>query len=213
MKKLNEKLANAEIPDVMPIIREYADTKNLYCDGYLIYGLEALNEKVDYSEAILMDNTQYNQYLEFCRKTYPALYELIEPDNEMVEDFKNMIEKETRFCKIIDGKIVSMTESENVPNKPEGIVNLGINTLRDYRRKGYATEVCAAFIDNCVRRDVLPIWQCDINNTASQSLAEKLGFKCLGSVYNIPALIESWQAENSVTLMISKSSNGKRNGH
>jgi RimJ/RimL family protein N-acetyltransferase len=185
-------LKTVETNDVMPIIKEYADDNNLYCDGHLLYGLTEFNRNISFSNAIMMDDTHYNKYWEFCSETYPAMYELIEPDDQMEEEYKEMIRREARFCLMVDDKIVSMTESENVPNKPKGMVNLGINTLRDYRRKGYASEVCAAFIDNCIQQDILPIWQCDINNVASQSLAEKLGFKCLGCVYSVSALIESW---------------------
>ena len=191
--ELRGKLNCVEAVDVMPIIKEYAKEKNLYCDGHLFYGLDALNNNIDFSGAILMDDTQYDQNWEFCSKLYPTMYEIIEPDEQMAEEFKSMIKKEPRYCYIVDGKIVSMTEAENVPNIPEGVIHLGINTLREYRRKGYAAEVCAAFIDNYIRRNIYPIWQCDITNTASQALAEKLGFKCLGSAYDVSAALASWE--------------------
>jgi len=191
--ELRGKLNCVEMVDVMPIIKEFAKGKNLYCDGHLLYGLDALNRNIDFSGAVLMDDTQYVQSWEFCSKIYPAMYEMIEPDELMAEEYKNMIKKEPRYCYIVDGKIVSMTETESVPNIPEGVIHLGINTLREYRRKGYAAEVCAAFIDNYIRRNIFPIWQCDITNTASQALAEKLGFICLGSVYDVSAALESWE--------------------
>jgi len=81
-----------------------------------------------------------------------------------------------------------MTEDGNVANKPDGIINLGIITLKEHRRKGYAASVCAAFIEHNEKQGLLPLWQCDFDNLASRSLAERLGLRHMGNMYSISTL-------------------------
>jgi RimJ/RimL family protein N-acetyltransferase len=41
---------------------------------------------------------------------------------------------------------------------------------------GLGAAVSEKMIQYCFEQSKRPIWQCDVNNTASQKLAEKLGF-------------------------------------
>ena len=56
-------------------------------------------------------------------------------------------------------------------------LEIGIETLSDYRSKGYAIAVCSALIDYCLENDYEPIWACRLENNASYLLAQKLGFE------------------------------------
>jgi RimJ/RimL family protein N-acetyltransferase len=67
--------------------------------------------------------------------------------------------------------------------------------VEEHRRKGFATIACAAFIKHHLRQGLLPMWQCDFDNFASQSLAEKLGFHYLGNVYFVSALTKFWDSQ------------------
>jgi len=55
-------------------------------------------------------------------------------------------------------------------------LEIGIETLVDYRGAGLASMVCAALIDYCLDHGFEPVWACSSGNTGSRKLAEKLGF-------------------------------------
>lgn len=59
---------------------------------------------------------------------------------------------------------------------------LGIETIAEFRGKGYAELVCAALIDYCLANDYEPIWACRLENTGSYQLALKLGFEVYKTV-------------------------------
>jgi len=186
-------LEGAETSEAIPRMNEFAEKKAfLVGECRKVYGLETPNPQIDPSEAIQLDYAQYNQYWEFKRKMYPAIYELIEQDKQMEEDYRKMVDERTSFCVIREDEIVSLATLEPIPNKPEGIVNLGISTLKDYRRNGNGEIACAALINHYFQKGLRPIWQCEQNNTASQLLAEKLGFRCMGNVFDISTLAVCW---------------------
>lgn len=56
-------------------------------------------------------------------------------------------------------------------------LELGIETLEQFRKKELAYEVCAALIDFCLAVELEPVWACRKTNTGSYKLAEKLGFE------------------------------------
>ncbi|RAS81891.1 GNAT family N-acetyltransferase [Priestia endophytica] len=53
---------------------------------------------------------------------------------------------------------------------------IDIITNPNYRGKGLGTIVGQEFIKQCLVKNVLPAWDCDINNESSKVLAHKLGF-------------------------------------
>ena len=61
----------------------------------------------------------------------------------------------------------------------EVLCDIGILVHPDYRRKGYAKEVCLALMNNTER---LFIWRCDENNISSYKLAQKIGFIEAGKI-------------------------------
>ena len=58
-----------------------------------------------------------------------------------------------------------------------GMIEIGVETREDYRRRGYATLTCAALIEQCERQGFITYWNCAKGNQASLSLAHKLGFR------------------------------------
>ncbi len=61
-------------------------------------------------------------------------------------------------------------------------LELGMETLPNFRGKGFAQYVCSALIDYCIVYNYEPIWACKYENTASYKLAEKLGFEAVLSL-------------------------------
>jgi RimJ/RimL family protein N-acetyltransferase len=74
----------------------------------------------------------------------------------------------------IDGKAVSTAFSAFVA---DGILELGIETVKEHRGKGYAEMVSRALIGHCLTNGLEPVWSCRLENTGSFNLAKKLGFE------------------------------------
>ncbi len=55
-------------------------------------------------------------------------------------------------------------------------VEIGIETVPAFRRRGLARVACAAFLADLVARGLVPVWSCRADNAGSLRLAESLGF-------------------------------------
>ncbi len=60
-------------------------------------------------------------------------------------------------------------------------LELGIETINGFQKKGLAAICCTALIDYCINKGFEPVWSCKLENTASFRLAEKLGFEVAAS--------------------------------
>lgn len=78
------------------------------------------------------------------------------------------------YSLIIDGNIVSTAYSSFID---KGILELGIETSNNFRGKGYASKVCQALLEHCLKNNSLPVWACRLENQGSYHLAIKLGFE------------------------------------
>jgi RimJ/RimL family protein N-acetyltransferase len=78
------------------------------------------------------------------------------------------------FSVVMDGKPVSTAFSAFVF---ENDLELGIETVGNYRGKSLAAHACCALIDYCLEKELEPVWSCRLENTASYLLAQKLGFE------------------------------------
>lgn len=63
-----------------------------------------------------------------------------------------------------------------------GYIEPDIITLLDYRKQGLALTLCQEFMKHSKQRNLIPYWDCDSGNSASNRLASKLGFKKVGEV-------------------------------
>ena len=55
-------------------------------------------------------------------------------------------------------------------------LDIGIETVSDFRHMGLGLVVAEKMIQFCFEQRKRPVWSCDVNNIASQKIAEKLGF-------------------------------------
>ena len=85
----------------------------------------------------------------------------------------NFIAKGVAFTLYYEEKLAATAFSSFVA---PGKLELGIETLSEFRGRGLAEEVCSALIDYCLERNLEPIWACRLENTGSYKLAQKLGF-------------------------------------
>jgi GNAT superfamily N-acetyltransferase len=53
---------------------------------------------------------------------------------------------------------------------------LGLATMPEHRRQGYATLVAAASVEQALARDAAPHWHCWADNAGSRATAERVGF-------------------------------------
>jgi len=78
------------------------------------------------------------------------------------------------YCCIKDNIAVSFSYSGFIS---ESYYEIGIETLSDYRRKGYAYAAAYAVLEEIPLRGKIPFWECSADNVASVNTAEKLGFR------------------------------------
>lgn len=80
---------------------------------------------------------------------------------------------------IVDQKIIGDLGFKGRPDA-EGTVEIGYSVVRGYRRQGYAGEAVRALVDWAfAQQDVKRITaECDLDNSPSIRILEKLGFRC-----------------------------------
>jgi GNAT superfamily N-acetyltransferase len=61
-------------------------------------------------------------------------------------------------------------------------LELGIETISEFRGKGFAQLACSALIDYCIEKDYEPVWACRLENLGSFRLAGKLGFEVYSEI-------------------------------
>lgn len=94
---------------------------------------------------------------------------------DSAEDFLRMGKGYTLLHR---GKIASTAYSAYVH---DNMLEIGIETVNEFRGMGYAEMVCSRLIDYCLERNLTPVWSCRFENTASLKLAQKLGFEVSGT--------------------------------
>jgi GNAT superfamily N-acetyltransferase len=91
------------------------------------------------------------------------------------------------FCVVTGSEIVAWCLSEyNVADR----IELGIETVEGYRRRGLATAVASAVVEHALERGVTEIgWHCYAGNAGSVATARRVGFEKAGeyTVYWVPA--------------------------
>jgi RimJ/RimL family protein N-acetyltransferase len=77
------------------------------------------------------------------------------------------------YAKLVDGKAVSICFSSRIAVESH---EAGVETLPDFRGKGYAAEVVAAWAADIYKMNRIPTYSASWDNAASQAVARKL--KC-----------------------------------
>jgi len=83
------------------------------------------------------------------------------------------------------GKLATTAYSAFILNKQ---LELGIETMEEFRGRGYAYHTCCRLIDYCIENGYKPVWACKLENTSSFRLAQKLGFEPCAEIpyYRLP---------------------------
>jgi RimJ/RimL family protein N-acetyltransferase len=87
------------------------------------------------------------------------------------------------FVAFLDkGRAVSVCRSVRItPEAHEA----GVETLRDFRGKGYAKDVVAEWARRVREAGAIPLYSTSWDNTASQAVAQKLRLACYGAYFEV----------------------------
>lgn len=90
--------------------------------------------------------------------------------------FMEMVQDNLCWGVFENNLLVSCSDAPGMPYMQEQVQEIGINTLSDYRKNGYAAHACIGMASALIDRRKCPQWSTDIDNIPSQKLAEKVGF-------------------------------------
>lgn len=90
------------------------------------------------------------------------------------ENAEHFLNHGVGFSLFYENKLASTAYSAFVI---DNYLEIGIETVEEFRGKGLAQYSCAALIDYCLQNNFEPVWSCRLENTASYRLAQKLGFE------------------------------------
>lgn len=124
-----------------------------------------------------MNEQLFERYIQEMDDSYRMLWDSAE----------TYLEKTFGYCYLNETGFVSVCNTFNLGG---GYIEPDIITHQDYRNQGLAFALCHEFINLSLQRRLIPYWDCDSGNTASKSLASKLGLVKIG---DIPIL---WWHEN-----------------
>ena len=77
------------------------------------------------------------------------------------------------YAFVLENRVCGFCTAEYVS---PGECAIGIEVLREHRKKGYASQMTACFLGECQRRGLTPYWECWRNNVPSVKTAERAGF-------------------------------------
>ncbi len=154
-----------------------------------IYGVVPSNNiKFVYKEtttqnkiARLLVEDDYEKYLDFFKKSNPDCSET----DWVKEYFEEMINAHVCCGVFIGDCLVSCTDAPFMHYMEKKVQEIGINTISDFRGKGYAAQSAITCAENIIKSGRCPQWSCLADNTASFRLAEKVGFTKLSDVLTL----------------------------
>lgn len=129
----------------------------------------------------VLTGNDYKEYESLWCKCHPETKDI----GWLKEYFDEMAQEHVCIGVYGDGMLVSCTDAPGVPYMEKEVCEIGINTLAEYRGRGYASVACRRCIGEILCRGKVPLWSADICNRASRGLAEKVGFAELGEVITI----------------------------
>ncbi|MFP3897146.1 MAG: GNAT family N-acetyltransferase, partial [Anaerolineales bacterium] len=80
------------------------------------------------------------------------------------------------YVAVVDEAVICWCTAEYVSCRTCGV---GIEVTRGYRNRGVGTATATRFVQEALRRGIMPHWECDAENPASMRVAKKVGFEKL----------------------------------
>lgn len=173
----NEKTA-AYIPLIAPLMSVTA-VKNVLEQHFtgtinhsIKYYFDTVPSDIDTSAVKILTKEDYRFFSAF----YCTHNTCAEPS--WLKDYFDAVVGKGYFHGIFDGNnLVSVTDSPDMPYMEDTVAEIGVNTLADYRKRGYAKSVCASCVKHIIGTGKTPLWSCSNTNTVSQRLAKRIGFR------------------------------------
>lgn len=137
--------------------------------------------------------THYVDKEHFRPFTVPGCKRLRSEDCNLIEEMSQRsdfgcpeenIQDGIAFGVIIDDKLISRSSAIPTPvaTKKFGLVWLGVETLPEYRRRGYAKAVVSGTTDTILSREQTPVYDHATWNKASGNTAKALGYQLYGEI-------------------------------
>jgi len=136
---------------------------------------------IDTGGVICLTRESYPDYLSFFLKQNPDA----SPDGWLEDYFMGLADNRRCYGIYRDHALVCATGAPDMPFMNGAVTELGVDTLAEFRGKGYARAVCTRYIDDALSRDEAPLWTCRHENNASAHLAEQLGFQQFADLYAV----------------------------
>lgn len=147
--------------------------RNIY-NGHISHGIKYILKKEpdEFCNAVILREENFCDYLAFFKKNNPNCNDI-----DWLSDYFYAMVKTKCCCGVYnENSLVCCTDLPGMPYMNGCVQELGINTLLEYRGKGYATDACSLSIYQIINGGKCPQWSTSIENIASQKLAERLGF-------------------------------------
>ena len=167
-------------------LKEYLNTDTSLDELKEILGRE-LNTQINHNVKYVFDRlperlitsrplqkAEYSRYLEFFGAANHIAKDRL---GWLSEYFQGMVRQKLCCGFFVDDVLVSCSDAPGMPYMANMVQEIGINTLEEYRQKGYAADVCICCASEIINNGKCPQWSTDINNIASQKLAERIGFE------------------------------------
>lgn len=142
-------------------------------------GIIELNTRVNFQFSI-------DKYLEYKNQANNPAKNAVRTDSKIFREMKGSVVPEyfwdseadflnhgIGFSVFYNGQLGSTAYSSCILDDQ---LELGIETVAQFRGKGLAEQSCSALIDYCIEHNYEPVWACRLENTGSYKLAQKLGF-------------------------------------
>ena len=145
-----------------------------------------IHNKVELSTRV---NFRFNEekYQNFKQKFENSPCEIVRTGKQHFENIKGTVvpkyfwnnaddfnKNAVGFTLMFEGKPASTAFSAFIEEEK---LEIGIESLAEFRGKGFAQYACTALIDFCLENGYEPVWACRLENTISYKLAQKLGFE------------------------------------
>lgn len=129
----------------------------------------------------------HDKYLDFKKKNIVTDLKIVRTDKQIFKDMKGSViplyfwdnaddfyENGVGFSLFHDSKLASTAYSVFIHDDK---LEIGIETVEEFRGKGFAQYTCSSLIDYCIDNKYEPIWSCKLENIGSYKLAQKIGFE------------------------------------
>ena len=179
INKLRDKMKSRMTADeVSAILDEAFEVKARH---NLIFYYDKLPVNIDNINTVQLKKDDYDKFLEF----YKSKDKKVNTDDWLHEYFNNICSKGYAYGIFDNEKLVCVTDAPDMPYMNDKVQEIGIETLTEYRHKGYAASAVLSCIKYMIEKGVCPLWSCKASNAASYGLALKTGFKKLADIITI----------------------------